>query len=70
MRSHKSGRRSVSWAESHTAQGERGPEFPMFLLGLRGRFCCFHLEKRNFIWGKGKRVNYELEKDSEGEIKK
>ena len=68
--SQESGRRSVSWAESLTAQGEKGPEFHMFLLGLRGRFRCFHLEKRNFIWRKRKRVNYELEKDSEGEIKK
>ena len=68
--SQESGHKSLSWTGSHTAQGEKGPEFPLFLLGLRGHFCCFHLEKRNFIWGKRKRVNYELEKDSEGEVKK
>lgn len=68
--SQESGCKSLSWTGSHTAQGEKGPEFPLIFLGLRGHFCCFHLEKRNFIWGKRKRVNYELEKESEGEVKK
>ena len=53
-----SGWESFSWTRNHTAQDEKGPEFPIFLLGLRGSFffffvCLFLIGIRG-IWEKGK----------------